>query len=101
MVEIEASFPPAGETMGKNTGYKKIPPKFKEAGSRRRFQNRVTSITMPEEIIDQIDALVPVMAQDPMIRAIHGRVTRAAVVRACVLLGLEHLRTSLEDRGSE
>ena len=79
-----------------NSNYRRINKEHKKAGSRRRFRNCAIGITLPERVVESIDALVPLMANDLMISAVYGRVTRSAVTRAAVILGLEVLQERLE-----
>lgn len=54
-------------------------------------------IRLPTEIVERIDALVPLLASDPKLGA--WRITRSAVMRQALLRGLEALEADYETRG--
>src|SRR5919109_437958 len=49
-----------------------------------------TQLRLPRELLERAEALVPVLAEDPEVRAL-GRMTKTAVLRLAVLHGLEAL----------
>jgi hypothetical protein len=50
----------------------------------------LTSIRLPQELLDRIEALVPVVAADPVFAAF-GRVGRSSVLRLSLVRGVESL----------
>jgi hypothetical protein len=61
-----------------------------------------TQLRLPRDLLERAEALVPVLADDPEVRAL-GRLTKTAVLRLAVLHGLEALekryRRSAEAKG--
>jgi hypothetical protein len=54
-------------------------------------QSVLTSIQLPSEVVDRIDALIDPMDLDA--RAMGASVTRASVIRAAIIRGLGELET--------
>lgn len=53
-------------------------------------------IRLPTEIVERLDALVPLLASDPKLGA--WRITRSAVMRQALLRGLDLLETEYKPR---
>jgi hypothetical protein len=53
-----------------------------------------TSLRIPQDDLDEADRLIPLLGQDPLIRAVvGGPPSRAAVLRLAIAEGLQALRT--------
>ena len=51
---------------------------------------------LPQELLDRVDALMPVLSGNPELRA-WGRTSRAAVLRLVILKGLEVIEAEHAD----
>lgn len=54
------------------------------------MSEKLTSIRLPDELIARADALVEKLAGNPEL-ALHGKVTRAVILRLAMLRGIEGL----------
>ena len=51
------------------------------------------TVRMPAELIERLEALVPVLARDVRITTLTGQVSRSTVLRIAVLRGVESLES--------